>query len=433
MGKVEEEKRQQATTPSGQQDSRAQEQEQTVEELYDEGKEDVEKAQEQYSSGKSTSATVGRTASQSEGESKSHSESQKVLDESALEKDLAARRQFLDNGGYQSVYETLYPQLKEEIDPVKIEAQKKNADFRRNMHEVVSALQVMSDIGSSFAGGNAYRRNAPNYKQYEDEKAKLDNARDAAMKRLYEAQIVDMNFRNNFLKGSYDNAYKTVGDTKSENKTSSTGTNVSQTGGSQHVRKEPTVASGSGSGNGGGKDSDLYMTVNVNNGDGKRIGQQKIYFKSKGDMDSYYAALTRMIVQDRGAVDKNNKNLHTPTYQAYSTALNYGGDMLRSLLSSTNDNHTTQEKYDKFRTLMQGGKVKFVDRNGDEQELQLTTEQRRNILNSVALTNEEYRGLLNGTNYEIVASDDSSTSKLGQRTSNDNYSDGQTGLKPMPK
>lgn len=168
------------------------------------------------------------------------------------------------------------PRIQDDLDPEKIAAKKKNADFRRMMHEGVEALRIISDIGHSFAGGQAYKRDAPNYQQYEDEKARVDKAREDAVNRLYDAIKMDKAREDAIRQIGIANAYETVStntsqtETTSENhQTSSNTSDTTQKTNAWSTQNGVQASSGfGGKGSGSGKSGGVYNLVVKRNDNG---------------------------------------------------------------------------------------------------------------------------------------------------------------------
>lgn len=150
------------------------------------------------------SATVQQGASESKSDSRSTA--RKEVDRDALPGSIEAANEVYRQSP--TAVEELMPWIRDDLDPKKAEAKKRDANFRKGLHEAVESLRVLSDIGASFAGGNAYRRNAPDYKRYEEEKAKVDEARNRALDMLFKAQAADRDYKRNLMSLAYGNSFK---------------------------------------------------------------------------------------------------------------------------------------------------------------------------------------------------------------------------------
>ena len=284
-----------------------------------------------------------------------------------------------------SAVSQLMPYINDDIDPEKVAAKKKNADFRRGLHEVVESVRVLSDIGAAFAGGNVYKREAPDYKRYEDEKAKVDAARQKALDKLYAAQGEDRAFLRNILGQAFGKAYKGI---------SQSNTAGAQQGNSQTNTNQATAGYGERGGNtyintgNGGRDGKPWTSVKVINDEGNVVGSRRINFKSTADETSYYNALNKLVQQERTATQNS-------AVRQVATAVMHGNNAVSNLMNDKGiDTHT---KYKHIRTLLNGGSVKYGGTEEKPEYIRLTVQERRNALSSIQLSDQQFRDLITDT------------------------------------
>jgi len=296
---------------------------------------------------------VTETKNYTHNTSSSSTTQKKEFDKELYDKTKGAIDNFMQND-YESAYDYLYPQLKKEIDPAEIERKKKSADFRRNLHEVVSGLQTLSDIGTAFAGGNVYQREAPNMKQYQDEKDKVDKAREDAMKRLYEAKLTDMNFRNQMRKLGFENSYVNKSETNGEQFGTQTGTsNGVQVQSSKSAGFQPF--------------SSMYETDNTGAGGTKMNDQVPIQlrmgpsnepvgyrFVSKNAYNACASATYNHMAEQR--INKKDDKSNDIT-KCFNYALNSlsSSEMLRTIYGDGKTKTDANEAYSRFRSIFEHG------------------------------------------------------------------------------
>lgn len=223
--------------------------------------------------------------------------------------------------GAKSIDDLLTPEQKAAMDPEAVARKKKGVDFRRSMHELVELARIGSDIGASFAGGNAYKRKDPNYRQYEEEKAAVDKARNDALRSRLALAQEDRQRAKDLLSAFLPRLW----DTMQEGQTSQTsdGTTHGETSrrGASLGHQNNVSYSYSHSDNGGGASKSSTITVtNPKNGEAYSYtfaneGNKKQFIRDRFN-DGFAGQTCELKVRKDG-----DKKFYTPTNNISKTFL----------------------------------------------------------------------------------------------------------------
>lgn len=313
----------------------------------------------------------------------------------------------------------LFPLIKDDLDPEKIAEKKKGIAFRQGMHELLENMRVLSDIGTSFAGGNAYKRNAPDYRRYEAERASVDKARKDALDMIAKAKIRDNDFLRNLMATAFGKSWES--NTKQNTIADKTETKQ-QTADNAKIAYTPPARNVTNNYNGRTPENKKYWTaVKIVDENGNATGAKKIHFNSKEDKDSYYDSLAKFVVGTDAGISENalrngaDIGANTSLKQAFEWAQRYAGKSVPDLLN--NNNIPIQDRFNYLRELLQGNPV--YNDNGEEICSKLTNQQRENILGSVILSEQMTRDLLDGLGIDYTLSnvDDKTSSNQGRNNS----------------
>lgn len=208
--------------------------------------------------------TITDGGSHSESNGKSENEQRSFIDQDVVKTIPENMRSSLDWIGMNGMEAAARKLFGGDADPEKLERQNKSIERRRRQHELIEGLRVLSDIGTAFGGGNVYKREKPDYGQYEKEKDKAKGAYDAAMEKIYGAMTKDKDLMTNIYNKYLDAAKVTRSNSSNEQVVNSdhdqvtTSHNNSKTDSKQSSSQtsttnsaEQSYAVGGGSGSGG--------------------------------------------------------------------------------------------------------------------------------------------------------------------------------------
>lgn len=188
----------------------------------------------------------------------------------------------------------------------------KNIERRRQQHNLLEGLRVVSDIFSAGFGGNVYRRNAPDYKQYDREAEIKENVYQNALNNLYKAEAADRGAFRTMLQNVKNAHYRDI--TSNDSTQVKNGQSFTAALKEQGPRSSVNVFNGSG----GDKDGKA-ITGNfaVRQSDGSKLDLHFNY----GSNDVFYNRLSNL-GQAVARLDLSNDNVKDAYRSIINTIVN---------------------------------------------------------------------------------------------------------------